>query len=135
MIHPHVEIVDLDPGLTGRIHEAVAAGQGRRRWVFGLHRRGEAVAAVRGHRAQFARHLQGETLESWAARLLKQTQRPRVVLIDEDGLPELVRKAASHARPELTLFELDAAVWREYWASPSVTTAPPPPRDPWSDLH
>ncbi len=140
MIHPDVEIVDLDPDGVARLHEVFAQERADEAWAYVLHRRGrvERVFPQPGVPRPDRMPRLDDPIDD-PAELARQvhsaTEATRAIVIDHDQLADLVRAAASHADTHSTLQELRSKVARTYWAHPAVHTFPPPPGDPWDDLH
>ena len=135
MIHPRAEITDLDPVGWGRLCEAMFWARYSNDWVYVLHSRGRVLSVARWGMNMPGYREPVTDPAALASRIRSETGASRVVVIDQDGLGELVSNAVTRARPELTLQQMRAEVDGVYWSSSAVATDPAPPRDPWPDIR
>lgn len=129
VIHPHVEIVDVEPdGFAVVCELAGARHRSGRGELHVLHERGRVLRAVRtagGPTSEFNGDL-GPDLASRARTLREAAEVDRVVLVDRELLGAEAAALAAAASPEFdqpTAFRRSNAV---FWASPAVVADPTP---------
>lgn len=137
MIHPLIEIVDLEPDGFGHLTRIIGSRSQPVDELQVLHRGGRVIAAVhslQGHIDQRELRLDGGriTEPTVAASTLHQRGfAARVTVIDIDGITHLTGRINDLARQTLSQTELLALTTAAWWADPSVVTVPPAPQVTW----